>query len=506
MLDLTPQQITFISEIQNGTSSIMLEAVAGSGKTTTMVEAVRTLPPTTRILCCAFNSKIAKELKQRMPAHVTTCTLNAFGHRAWAAKCSTQIKLNSYKIGDITSDFLKNKDRKELWKPLKDLVVKAKSAGMAPQSPLFTKPILQDTDENWAQIARQHDIPIPAQPRAQNELFNMARKILQTSCTKAFSGEIDYDDQLYMPVTFCAQIPTFDIVFVDEAQDLSALQHGLILRAAKKGRLVFIGDPHQAIYGFRGASSSSMQDLLTRTEAKILPLSTNFRCGKTIIKKAQKFVPEIQACDSAPQGNIEYWEEWTLADLPSAATILCRNIAPLFKLGFKCLRENKPCFILGRDLGANILSLVRKFKGTTRDEIRDSIENWYEKEKFEAESKFDLQKQDYLSDLRETLLAILHFSSASSISDMEKSLDNLFAEGKNKITLSTIHRAKGLEWDTVFILDSWRCPAKFAKKAAEKNPETCNWMLEQENNLNYIAITRAKTNLIYINIEGITHG
>ena len=234
-MTLTPEQTTFIEELQHGSSAIMLSAVAGSGKTTTMVEgvhALQSLPTPPSILCCAFNSKIAKELEEKMPSTVTTCTLNALGHRALRDKLGGRVKVDARKVGKLTSDWVNKIDRKDLWKPLKDLVSKAKTVGLSAKSPLKTYPLVEDLDYQWAALAYKHNIDIPTGERPQRELFNMARKILAANILDALQNNtIDFDDQLYLTVLLKARMTQYDIVFVDEAQDLSHLQHEMVLRS-----------------------------------------------------------------------------------------------------------------------------------------------------------------------------------------------------------------------------------------------------------------------------------
>ena len=143
----TPQQLAFCEAVANSTSSILLKAVAGSGKTTTMVAAIARLKPGSSVLACAFNSKIAKELSTRVPGWVDTATLNSIGHRAWQATINKKLAVSPRKMGTLTSDLCKANSCPDLWQPIRELATKAKASGLVPfrATAYDAIPILEDT-------------------------------------------------------------------------------------------------------------------------------------------------------------------------------------------------------------------------------------------------------------------------------------------------------------------------------------------------------------------------
>jgi superfamily I DNA/RNA helicase len=74
---------------------------------------------------------------------------------------------------------------------------------------------------------------------------------LAINIEQAFRGIIDFDDQIYMPTLFGGSWPQFPLVMIDEAQDLSPINHAMLSKLVKH-RLIAVGDPYQSIYGFRG--------------------------------------------------------------------------------------------------------------------------------------------------------------------------------------------------------------------------------------------------------------
>ena len=514
----TPEQLAFISELSSGAGSIILEAVAGSGKTTTLVAAANALPTSVSGIALAFNAKIKKELESRLPKNIKCMTLNGLGHGAWQAHTGTRLKVETNKLNKVVSETMAyhhlEKDT-EGWFIVRDLVAKAKSHGMEPASYDSAIWIVEDTIPEWVSLASRYGIFLELSPkpkptateseRAQYEENNkkrikqyvtLAREALNLSCQQAFDSIIDFDDQLYMTYCFSAPLTQYPLVLVDEAQDLSALQHELLNGCvAPNGRLIAVGDPHQAIYGFRGADVESMSNLRDRFSMKTLPLSYSFRCGSTIIEAAQAYVPHIKAPETAPLGEIIHLDEWTAQDLANEipCVVLCRSVAPLIRTAFRLIRAGVSCAVAGRDIGKGLVKYTKNFGSPTAyEDLLLVINEWADSEIMVAEANKDNAKAFMLNDVRETLICIAAFGTCNTVAQLTATIEELFKAETGSVILSTIHKSKGLEWDTVFLLDSYRCPASYAREP---------WQLVQEDNLMYIAITRAKKKLIYINSD-----
>jgi superfamily I DNA/RNA helicase len=96
---------------------------------------------------------------------------------------------------------------------------------------------------------------------------------------------------LYMPVMLGVSFDHYNYIFVDEAQDTNDIQLDILDRLrAPKSRFVAVGDPHQAIYGFRGANADSMSRIARRFSCDTYPLSVSYRCPKAVVREAQKFL------------------------------------------------------------------------------------------------------------------------------------------------------------------------------------------------------------------------
>ena len=483
-------QEAIFQEMVSGFGSFQVDAKAGSGKTTVIVEGLNRLKVHDKaqdyfrtILCLAFNKKIAVELEPKVPEGIIVKTLNALGHRAWSraiGKPRLQLSTNKlYKIAqeqDISANFA----------DCLALARAAKSMGLVPdKSPGNPTPLMPDTLESWEELAIYFDLEFNPQ------IHMDAREILRQSILQAYQGLIDFDDQIYMSALFGGTFDKFDLILVDEAQDLSLIQHKMLARSlSKKSRLIAVGDPNQAIYGFRGASAKSMLQLEQEFQMKSLPLSVSYRCPQEVVRQAQHYVPEIEPFERAPQGKVTKLSGLKLSDLTAGSAILCRNNAPLFALAFRLISQGKSCCMLGRDIGKGLTSLVKKLapQPMPLDQLIAKLEIWEDKEIARKP-----QVAGRISDKAESIRAL----ASNDLSDSEElcyCIEALFDKKVAQVTLSSIHRAKGLEWPTVYFLDSWRIPSKYAQS---------DWQIQQEYNLAYVAITRAQRELYYISLDHI---
>lgn len=317
----------------------------------------------------------------------------------------------------------------------------------------------------------------------------LAREVLALSLTRW--GSIDFDDMLYMPVVFGAPLQKFDYVFVDEAQDISDIQRALLKNAMKKrGRLIAVGDPAQSIYGFRGADSESLNNIATQFGAKSLPLSISYRCPKKVVAEAQKYVSHIQPHESAPEGTVTSAGYYNHTMFKRDDLVVCRMTAPLINLAYHLIGNKVPATILGRDLGKGLITLIEKrLKAKSIEDLRTKLDDWLKLEKerlLRNDSDADITK---IEDKYNIVMTFIHCSGADTIQALIKAINDLFNNDRGGVKLATIHRSKGLEAERVMFLDSYLIPSKHAKLP---------WQRKQEKNLAYVAITRAKSSLVYI--------
>ena len=452
MPSFTAQQLAIVSAIAGG-ESLAVNAVAGSGKTTTIVEGLR--QTTASGIALAFNKKNAEDLQQKIGkgSNVEAKTLNALGHRIWSDHLRRRLAVSTSKTADIIKALGIQFDAREDWVALCKLVSIAKARAISPG--LLNRPA-PDKDD-WLAGAQQIDIPDDQFFR----LFDYACEVLKKSVKLAWEGQIDFDDQLYMPVIFDSKFPTYHLVAVDEAQDLSPLQHEMVARLRATQHIV-VGDPHQAIYGFRGASESSYEELVEKFSLPVLPLSMSFRCPKTVGHEARHYVPHFECRADAPEGSL--MRSHDPAELVSGA-VLCRYNAPLIRLAFRAIKAGVPINFLGRDFIAGLKAIHNKAP------TPEALSSWLGQRLAEAKtSGAKARAQDQHDSLQ-----VLH-TSGRPVPEM---LALLSAPSASRIVLSTVHKAKGLEWPHVQFIGY--------EQSADGG---------QERNINYVGVTRAQESLV----------
>jgi DNA helicase IV len=325
----------------------------------------------------------------------------------------------------------------------------------------------------------------------------MALKVVKIGMNELTTkGIADFTDMIYVPNVKNLTMTQFDFVFIDECQDLSACQRELFLKALKpNGRFVAVGDPRQAIYGFAGADVESFNVLKSLPNTIHLPLSVCYRSDSAIIDIAKEIVPQIEARENAPMGEVK--EDCKLSEILDGDMILCRVNAPLVALCMKYIADGVKAYVKGKDIGANLINMIQKTKCRNIADAIAKIEK--EGQKIVAKivrkqkcSEAEAKQESIFLSFEDKLRAIEVLSTNIITSDAVcRRIESIFKDtDRSGICLSSVHKAKGLESNNVYIL----LKEKFYNKYAMKIP----WMAEQETNLVYVAYTRAKHKLGFI--------
>lgn len=302
---------------------------------------------------------------------------------------------------------------------------------------------------------------------------------------KCKSDRISFNDMVWLPVALNIVKPRFDLVCVDEAQDMNLPQLEMAIRSCNvNGRICIVGDDRQAIYGFRGAASDGMELMRQRLGANTLGLTTTYRCPKAVVRIAAEIVVDYRAAQEAPEGivlNLRYDE---IAPVVGDA-ILSRLNAPLMSLCLQLLRKGTPARIEGRDIGRQLVGMVRKLRAKSVPDFLRKLNAWGDKQCKRLNCGKNAEaKVAMIQDQVATLTAVSE--DASSVFDIEARINSLFQDSdkatRPAVVLSSVHKAKGLEWNKVFILS-----ATFKKNRGQ-----------EEANIFYVAVTRAKQCLTFV--------
>lgn len=484
--------------ISNGSGSAVIEAVAGSGKTTTVLECLKLIPRNQSVLMLAFNKSIADELKTKAPDHVDVKTFNALGHNILGQRIQRP-SLESNKMRKIVKNTIDGFDYSELGEMVYNLTGYVRRMGLLPDG-IKGNPIMEDKPESWDWLIDHFGIPCDTFTKPL--IIEYARKCVIESVEIAASEKvIDYDDQIYIPAIKNMRGNQYDWVFVDEAQDVSPVRTKLIELVLKdSGRLVAVGDSRQAVYGFTGSDSKAMNTLRNTFNAISLPLSISYRCAKNIVSEAKKVMPTIEASDTAQEGIVKPLDTFQCESFKGGDMVICRRNAPIITLAFKLISKGIPARVMGRDISGGLIKLIEKLKPRGIDGnhgLLEKVEFWKSKEieKWKKEDRDDMIEA--VTDKANCIYAIVSKTTVKTVPDLIRSIEALFSDDASNtkaVTLCSIHKSKGLESNTVYFLDRDIIPLKSAKQ---------DWQIEQEYNLVYVGITRAKSELFYISSESL---
>lgn len=460
----TDEQLAILSHAA-GPNNIMINALAGTGKTT-MLELIERAIPTKPILYLAFAKRNVEDAAKRFSSTTTVRTFNGIGHRVWAAACATKLTLNGKKTQDQLRDIIEalpKATRSDIWSafwPIVNGVALAKSLGYVPSTvyPHATRLITQEDFH-----ASLDEPPDPLTAKAIDAC-------LVRSIRTAYEGYIDFNDQIYMPALFGGTFPRFPIVQVDEYQDLNPCNHAMLDKLVR-GRLFGVGDPWQSIYAFRGAKQHGMEEAKKKFSMIECNLSTSFRCPKAIVEAARWRVPHFRW--TKPGGKAMALLNPTYHSIPNGAAVICRNNAPLFKLAMHLLSEGRSVSVAGSDIGPKLVALLRRLGDDTMSQpsLLSAIEDWRAERLAKSSTT--------ANDLADCMKVFASFG--GTLGQAVSYAEHLFAQ-KGEIRLLTGHKAKGLEWETVYHLDPWLLGDT-----------------EQEMNLRYVIQTRSFNEYYEIN-------
>ena len=286
---------------------------------------------------------------------------------------------------------------------------------------------------------------------------------------------------------------------VHNCQDLNAVQLELVMiLAGSTGRILAVGDPRQAIMGFAGADDESYNNIVKRTKAIEMPLSICYRCPRSHIELVKEIYPQIpiEPSPKAINGTITQIDSDDIEKLiKSGDMVLCRKTAPLVRLCIRLISRGIKATVKGRQVGKSLekeLEEIAKLPGYNFKFFNDTLAQYYEI-KLQKYQGLDNEEQlvEILKDKLQAIATIYQSQpQATGIEDLKHYIDQLFSDKNSPITLSTCHRAKGLQAERIFIYQPEDMPMKW------KNQQ--DWQLEQEENLLYVALTRSKSELFIV--------
>lgn len=476
----TPQQESIWQAAKNVKAHLIIDALAGSGKTFTIVQFLRYI--TGKIIFVAFNRHIVDELMTRVPDGIEVRTMNGFGYsivRLW----NPRVKFNEDKLYDILSILIpQDEDNTEF---LTDAVYKLTNLA---KYNLFDGKNHDELDT----LVMKHGIELND---SRDLVYSYVESAIKMS--KDRRNEVDFTDQLWFVFAHNIPVTQYDYLLGDEIQDWNPLQQHVAMQAVKNGgRFVGVGDQRQAIYAFSGADTQSIPNMTimlenTKRGVQIMPLTYTRRCPVSHVTLAKAIVPELKAMPEAIEGSTEkITRDQAVIKINAGDMGISRRNAPLIAIAYELIRNGKSVIVRGRDIGKGLQALISKFKAESIDELIDKAEEYRirESDKLAKKGKKAENAIQALNDKIATLIALTE--GKNTIDEVRRSIESLFSDNnpKNSIVLSSVHRAKGLEADSVYVFDYARIEIPM------NDPE----FAQQEKNLHYIALTRGKKHLALV--------
>lgn len=476
---------------------MVINAVAGSGKTSTILNSIELIPAKSRrkIAFVAFNNKIVQELKTKTPPSVMVTTMHKLGlgcvRRANNGKAPIVNSFNEKLRRELTELAIQlewlAQDKYESHNSFRGRV-KDYVNQLVPLVDLCKMYLALDASA-ISIVSSRHNFS-----QLEERDFNRVEHAFKVLYENPDLREISLADMIFYPAHGIVPMHRYDFVYVDECQDLNKCQQKCIeLMIEGGGRFVAVGDPKQAIYGFQGSDIKAFEAFSTKPNTKMLELSDCFRCSKVIVSFAQMLNPAIKPFHKAKEGRVRYG---SYSEASPGDYVLCRLNAPLVSLCLMYLKKGIPASIVDTDLDKSLKNFIKTHspKGGAISELFKSINDAISELKSSLLVKDlneeEVEKNSEVQSLIDRLSVIQVLATGCyDTSDIIRKIDSLFSGESDSILLSSIHKSKGLEANRVFILGDDLMPLKRAE---------LEWEKEQEENLMYVAYTRAKSELIFI--------
>lgn len=492
-------QIELCNFVAHKVGNATVESRAGSGKSKTIELMAHFVPKGKKILVVCFNTHIADNLSKRFKncdLNVDVMTYHSLGNKILSYKKHLNIK-NNFKndkyisyilshINELNPDYSSyNIGNKTIYRRNIEKLVN------------YARYNLMQSTKEINKIAIKYGINIIG-----NECSAVSKILRWGSENLEY---YDYQDMIWLPYELGIAaniIPLqYDYIFVDEAQDSSLAQQNLINICTKRNTRLFIfGDSDQMINVWAGSDDDAFSNFNKKDNIKQFKLNVSYRCAKKIVELAKTIVPDFEAYENAVEGEVNY--NVPLKEIRPGDMVLCRLTSPLVDLHLRLINQKIPSKIRGVEIGNELLKIVNA--STTEDVStlikemeKGLIDMWIEISEKNEMSLKDASSESDVMIAYDTLLTMNILSKGilykkgliERINNLLINNNEEYNDDINSIYLTTVHRAKGLENERVFIL----CPSLMPSRLARKD-----WELKSEQNLIYVAYTRAKKSLNFI--------
>lgn len=470
--------------IINSTGDIKINAVAGSGKTTTIIAYAATRPKNCKILYLAFNKSVKieaiKKFADKGLTNVKVETAHSLAYKHIVFGNNYKVRAQGYKTNEIAEMLgLQGNGEKHY-----EYVV----------ANHINKFIAYFCNSDKQKIQELNYLDIVSDAKAKvfiKNCYPFLERQTRLLLKKMNDGEIEITHDFYLK-KFQLSNPklTYDYILFDEGQDASAAMLDVFLQ--QSATKVIVGDTHQQIYGWRHAVNS-----LEKAAFTTFHLSTSFRFGADIAKLAMEVLQWKDHLEAYKPILIK--GKGTNNKKITKAVIARTNLGLLLKAIEYVTEKNKvkKLYFEGNinsytyaDDGASLYDVLNLYNGKRqliRDSLIQSMKNIEELEEY-IEKAEDLQLGMMVEIVKEY---------GNEIPDIIKSIKDKHVANDDKekadIVFSTVHRCKGMEYDEVELVNDFTNETKVEKAIADnKNEALKNAKVNEEINLLYVAVTRTK--------------
>jgi superfamily I DNA/RNA helicase len=484
-MELTKEQVDII----NSTGNIKINAVAGSGKTTTVIEYAKTRPETSKILYLAFNRSVkleaAKKFADNGLNNVKVETAHSLAYKNIVFQNKYKVRAQGYKTNEIAE--------------LLSLKGNGEKHGEYVIANHISKFIAYFCNSDKQRVQDLNYLDTITDPKAKAFVSSFYSYIVSQSrqlLSKMDKGEIEITHDFYLKkFQLSNPVLPYDYILFDEGQDASPAMLDVFFK--QKATKVIVGDTHQQIYGWRFAVNS-----LEKADFKTYYLSTSFRFSQDIANLAMEVLKFKKHIDQ--HHTISIKGKGGGKKIRSKAVLARTNLGLLLK-AIEYITEKKD--IKSIYFEGNINSYTYADDGASLYEVLSlyNEKRHLIKDKLIASMKDMDELEDYIEkteDVQLGMMVEIVTEYGNEIPGIIKKIKEKHVENDNKenaeVIFSTVHRCKGMEYDSVQLVNDFVSEKKLEKlKENKKSDELSATKLNEEINLLYVAVTRTR-NSIYI--------
>ena len=473
-------------EIIHSTGDIKINAVAGSGKTTTIIEYAKLRPTNSKLLYLVFNRSVKKDAEKKFREknilNVKVETAHSLAYKHVIIGSNYKVHSTSYKTYEIAE--------------ILNLKVGGEKHAEFMIANHINKFISYFCNSDKEKLSDLNYLDCISDYKARDFVKRFYRYIETQAgllLKKMELGEIELTHDFYLKKFHLLALQlNYDYILFDEGQDASAAILDVFLK--QNATKVIVGDTHQQIYGWRHAVNS-----LEKVNFKTFNLSSSFRFGEDIAELANRILNWKNHIAQQPILSIK--GQGVSNEIKSKAVIARTNLGLLLeainfivekrKIASVYFEGNINSYTYAEE-GASLYDVLNLFNGKhrlIRDKLIKTMRTMEDLEEYIDKTE-DAQLGIMVNIIKEygnAIPVLIKEIKSKHVGDLEKD--------KAEVIFSTVHRCKGMEYDTVQLANDFITENKIIELKKKVRDEQGKAKLTEEINLLYVALTRTKNSI-----------